>query len=261
LPIVDPVPRKEPPTLGIIVPRAVILNKDICAKQGFGALSEWNGQFSSASADQAFQAMASLGSNSIALTTRIWTDSRTGNDVLAVPAKTESDASLLAGFQKAHAAGLDVVFKPGITGLDGTISHRVWRRRISMRVLRVLQGRDRAPGRNCEQGGVASFAIGNEMSSLSGDAYRSYWTDIISSVRGVYHGEVTYSAATDEASKVSFWDQVDTIGINAYPPLDGQHDADGGRSRCTLGMRCRIIRITPRPSTTSRPSISFIRCR
>ena len=91
--------------------------------QGFGALSEWNGQFSSASADQAFQAMASLGSNSIALTTRIWTDSRTGNDVLAVPDKTESDASLLAGFQKAHAAGLDVVFKPGITGLDGTISH------------------------------------------------------------------------------------------------------------------------------------------
>ncbi len=34
--------------------------------QGFGALSEWNGEFSSASADQAFQAMASLGSNSIA---------------------------------------------------------------------------------------------------------------------------------------------------------------------------------------------------
>jgi hypothetical protein len=41
--------------------------------QGFGALSEWNGQFSSASADQAFQTIASLGSNSIELTDRIWT--------------------------------------------------------------------------------------------------------------------------------------------------------------------------------------------
>ena len=36
--------------------------------QGFGALSEWNGQFSSLSANQAFQTIASLGSNSIELT-------------------------------------------------------------------------------------------------------------------------------------------------------------------------------------------------
>ncbi|WP_441229495.1 glycoside hydrolase family 113 [Tardiphaga sp. 215_C5_N2_1] len=186
--------------------------------QGFGALSEWNGQFSSASADQAFQAMASLGSNSIALTTRIWTDSRTGNDVLAVPDKTESDASLLAGFQKAHAAGLDVVFKPGITGLDGTISHSLAPSDVDA-FFASYKAEIVHLAEIAEQGNVASFAIGNEMSSLSGEAYRSYWTDIIGAVRGVYHGEVTYAAATDEASKVSFWDQVDTIGINAYPPL------------------------------------------
>jgi Ca2+-binding RTX toxin-like protein len=186
--------------------------------QGFGALSEWNGQFSSASADQAFQAMASLGSNSIALTTRIWTDSRTGNDVLAVPAKTESDESLLAGFQKAHAAGLDVVFKPGITGLDGTISHSLAPSDVDA-FFASYKAEIVHLAEIAEQGDVASFAIGNEMSSLSGDAYRNYWTDIIGAVRGVYHGEVTYAAATDEASKVSFWDQVDTIGINAYPPL------------------------------------------
>jgi len=186
--------------------------------QGFGALSEWNGQFSSTSADQAFQEMASLGSNSIALTTRIWTDSRTGNDVLAVPAKTESDESLLAGFQKAHAAGLDVVFKPGITGLDGTISHSLAPSDVDA-FFASYKAEIVHLAEIAEQGDVASFAIGNEMSSLSGEAYRSYWTDIIGAVRSVYHGEVTYAAATDEASKVSFWDQLDTIGINAYPPL------------------------------------------
>lgn len=186
--------------------------------QGFGALSEWNGQFSSASADLAFQEMASLGSNSIALTTRIWTDSRTGNDVLAVPAKTESDESLLAGFQKAHAAGLDVVFKPGITGLDGTISHSLAPSDVDA-FFASYKAEIVHLAEIAEQGDVASFAIGNEMSSLSGEAYRSYWTDIIGAVRGVYHGEVTYAAATDEASRVSFWDQLDTIGINAYPPL------------------------------------------
>jgi hypothetical protein len=30
---------------------------------------------------------------------------------------------------------------------------------------------------------------------------------------------LTYSAATDEASHVSFWGQLDTIGVNTYPPL------------------------------------------
>jgi hypothetical protein len=70
-----------------------------------------------------------------------------------------------------------------------------------------------------QEGGVATFAIGNEMGSLTGEQYRSYWTDIISSVREVYHGDITYAAATDEASKVSFWDEVDTIGVNTYPPL------------------------------------------
>src|SRR5258707_10267475 len=87
--------------------------------QGFGALSEWNGQFSSASANQAFQTIASLGSNSIELTARIWTQTGTTNSVTADPAKTESDASLLAGFQAAHAAGLSVVFKAAISPLNG----------------------------------------------------------------------------------------------------------------------------------------------
>ena len=70
-----------------------------------------------------------------------------------------------------------------------------------------------------QAGGVATFAIGNEMSSLSGQPYRGYWTDLISAVREVYQGELTYAAATDEALKVSFWDQLDLIGVNTYPPL------------------------------------------
>ena len=186
--------------------------------QGFGALSEWNGQFGSASAAQAFQNVASLGSNSVALTVRIWADSKTGSTVIAHPDKTESDASLLAGFQAAHAAGLDVVFKPGITGLDSTISSSLAPADVdaffASYKAEIVHLADIA-----EQGGVATFAIGNEMSKLSGAQYLPQWTDLISAVRSVYHGELTYSAATDEASKVSFWSQLDTISVNTYPPL------------------------------------------
>jgi hypothetical protein len=186
--------------------------------QGFGALSEWNGQFSSASATQAFQTIAALGSNSIELTARIWTQTGTTDTVIADPAKTESDASLLAGFQAAHADGLSVVFKAAISPLDGTPTSSMAPADVGA-FFASYQAEIVHLATIAQEGGVETFAIGNEMSSLSGPQYRGYWTDLIAAVRQVYHGELTYAAATDEASKVSFWDQLDTIGVNTYPPL------------------------------------------
>jgi hypothetical protein len=186
--------------------------------QGFGALSEWNGQFSSASADQAFQTIASLGSNSVELTARIWTDSHTSTDVIADPQKTESDASLLAGFQAAESAGLSVVFKAAISPLDGSPTYSLAPSDVAT-FFANYKAEIVHLATIAQEGGVATFAIGNEMGSLTGPQYRAYWTDIISAVRQVYHGDITYAAATDEASHVSFWDRVDTIGVNTYPPL------------------------------------------
>jgi len=190
--------------------------------QGFGALSEWNGQFSSASAKQAFQKIASLGSNSIELTARIWTQTGTSTVVFAEPTKTESDASLLASFQAAHDAGLSVLFKAALSTLNGT--------RVSSLAPADVAGFFASYKAEivhlatiAQAGGVEMFAIGNEMSSLSGGQYRGYWTDLIAAVREVYHGELTYAAATDEATHVSFWDQLDTIGVNTYPPLTASH--------------------------------------
>jgi hypothetical protein len=186
--------------------------------QGFGALSERNGQFSTASANQAFQSIASLGSNSVELTTRIWTQNGTSNSVLADPLKTESDASLLAGFHAAQAAGLSVVFKAALSSLNGTPVSGLAPADASAFFASYAAEIVHLAG-IAQAGGVQVFAIGNEMSSLSGQPYRGYWTDLISAVRQVYHGELTYAAATDEASHVGFWDQLDLIGVNTYPPL------------------------------------------
>src|SRR5260370_330038 len=140
------------------------------------------------------------------------------NSVIADPAKTESDASLLAGFQAAQAAGLSVVFKAAISALDGTPTSGLAPADIGA-FFASYKAEIVHLASIAQAGGVATFAVGNEMSSLSGSQYRSYWTDLISAFREVYHGELTYAAATDEASKVSFWDQLDTIGVNTYPPL------------------------------------------
>jgi len=186
--------------------------------QGFGALSEWNGQFSSASAAAAFQSIASTGANSIELSPRIWTQTGTSSSVFADPAKTESDASLAASIETAHADGLSVVLKPEITGLDGTSSGSLHPSDVAA-FFASYKSEIVHLATLAQQNGVETLALGNEMSSLSGVAYLPYWSDIISAVRAVYHGDLTYAAATDEASKVSFWGELDTIGVNTYPPL------------------------------------------
>jgi hypothetical protein len=191
--------------------------------QGFGALSEWNGQFSSASASRAFQTIAALGSNSIELTARIWTQTETSTSVIADPAKTESDASLLASFQAAHADGLSVVFKAAISPLNGIPTYKMAPTGVGT-FFASYKAEIVHLATIAQAGGVETFAIGNEMSSLSSAQYRPYWTDLISAVRQVYHGELTYAAATDESSRVSFWDQLDTIGVNTYPPLTNSNN-------------------------------------
>src|SRR4051812_7423242 len=187
--------------------------------QGFGALSEWNGQVSSLSARMAMQQMVASGANSIGIAPRIWTATASSNTVTAESAKTESDTSLVQGIGNAHAAGLSVVLKPNISTLDGSGGASALAPSDVAAFFASYKAEIVHLADIAQQTGVEVVAIGNEMSSLSGAQYQSYWNDIISSVRAVYHGELTYAAATDEASKVSFWNELDSIGVNTYPPL------------------------------------------
>ena len=46
-----------------------------------------------------------------------------------------------------------------------------------------------------------------------------YWKELISNIREVYKGKLTYAANWDEFKRVSFWKDIDYIGIDAYFPL------------------------------------------
>ncbi|MCA6115016.1 calcium-binding protein [Bradyrhizobium sp. WSM 1738] len=186
--------------------------------QGFGFLSNYNGAFVTSSALAAMKAIAGTNANSIEFAPRLFMQTRTSNDVFAHPAKTESDANILQAMANAQALGLSVTLKPMVSALDGGLAY-------------VLNPSDPASfflsykrqmvhmAELAEQADVSIFVIGNELGKISGPEYRSYWVDLIDSIRAVFHGEITYAAATDEAINVSFWDKVDVIGINAYPPL------------------------------------------
>jgi len=63
------------------------------------------------------------------------------------------------------------------------------------------------------------LSIGAELDQLTGPQYLSYWTEIITAVRQVFTGALTYSASWSTASEVSFWSQLNYEGIDCYVPL------------------------------------------
>ena len=52
------------------------------------------------------------------------------------------------------------------------------------------------------------------------------WRRIVSEVRRVYSGRLTYAANWDRLDRVPFWDAGDWIGVQAYFPLTDRPDPD-----------------------------------
>ncbi|WP_454628568.1 glycoside hydrolase family 113 [Bradyrhizobium cenepequi] len=191
--------------------------------EGFGLPSNYNGAFVTSAARDAMQAIADTNANSIELAPRLFTNTRNSDDVFADPGKTESDANILQAIASAQALGLSVSLKPMVSALDGSLANALTPSDPAA-FFASYKAEMVHMAELAQQAGVSMLSIGNELSKVSGPEYRDYWVDIIDSVRAVYHGEITYAAATDEAINVSFWDKVDVIGINAYPPLTTERD-------------------------------------
>lgn len=65
---------------------------------------------------------------------------------------------------------------------------------------------------------VETFCIGTELGRFI-ENRPQYWSELIDTIRTVYHGKLTYAANWDDYEKVPFWNKLDYIGIDAYFPL------------------------------------------
>ncbi|MDH5366801.1 MAG: hypothetical protein OEW67_07430, partial [Cyclobacteriaceae bacterium] len=68
---------------------------------------------------------------------------------------------------------------------------------------------------------VELFCIGTEYRKVA-TAQPDLWIDLIKKVRNIYTGKITYAANWDNYQKITFWDQLDYIGIDAYFPISDQ---------------------------------------
>jgi hypothetical protein len=62
------------------------------------------------------------------------------------------------------------------------------------------------------------FCIGTEFCAFV-EARPQFWKQLITDVRKIFSGKITYAANWDTYDKCSLWSQVDYIGIDAYFPL------------------------------------------
>ena len=69
-----------------------------------------------------------------------------------------------------------------------------------------------------EEYGVQTFCIGTEF-KISTARREEFWRNLIKEIRAVYGGKLTYAANWDEYKHITFWDDLDYIGVDAYFPL------------------------------------------
>lgn len=66
--------------------------------------------------------------------------------------------------------------------------------------------------------GVELFCIGTEMKRTALEK-PEFWRRLIKKVRAVYQGPLVYAANWDSYNQITFWDDLDYIGVDAYFPL------------------------------------------
>ena len=184
----------------------------------------WGPVWGSSDMARSLEELKALGVEWVAIHPYAWL--RKNGEVESRPAR-ELDF-LPRAVQLADAAGLQLFWKPHL-GYWGSFTWRgdiafgddetAWQRFFEgYRVFIVDQARF------AQAAGVKLFAVGVEYEKTTGR--ETEWRRIITAVREVYQGKITYAANWNTLERVPFWDAVDLIGVHAYFPLSGVADPD-----------------------------------
>jgi hypothetical protein len=73
--------------------------------------------------------------------------------------------------------------------------------------------------KNCD-----GMVIATELKQITGAEYKSYWVNYINNIRSKFSGKLCYAANWDEYQNVSFWSNLDNIGIDMYTTISAEPD-------------------------------------
>lgn len=175
--------------------------------------------------------------------------------------RSMSTEHIAAEVKAAHAIGIKVTMKPHIWSRDfwrgeqwhGTVdqptpeAHALWwadYRAMSLHWARF-----------CEDHRVEVFCIGTELVKMTAQ-YPDEWRTLITDIRAVYNGKVTYAAHWyAELNEITFWDALDFVGVSAYFPLE----APAGATKAELVTAWEPHKVSlARLATRTGKSIAFM---
>lgn len=180
------------------------------------------GAYSEPDADLALEHLRATGANWISLIVTQYQDGILSTDIRA-SAQTPTDADVQHVIAVAHRLGLKVMLKPhvdlrnddprysrSLIGIAFTPSRwPIWFASYRAFINRYA---DLAQAYGADQ-----FCVGTELDSSIGRV--ADWRAVIRDVRGRYRGPLTYASNWTVAPFVGWWDALDFIGVDAYPPL------------------------------------------
>jgi hypothetical protein len=172
-----------------------------------------------AKAERIIDYAISLHANSIAVTFPFFTYGPTSNTVYAKPGVTPSPAHIAAFLAVAAKANIRVTLRP-VLDEDALVSANLqdWRGSIQPRSRAAWFRSYRAfllPYVSAaQQGHAATFVMGTELESLEGSPE---WPGLVSSLRSVYTGQLTYDENYDEFAWNTAKPPVPTHNVDAYP--------------------------------------------
>jgi len=167
--------------------------------------------------------LKSLGSNAITLVPYSYMRDPKKPSAFPIPqsAGSENDASIIHSIYHAHQKGLKVLLKPQVW-----VGRNSWPGDVEMQSEEDWEVffenyyrwiRHYALMASIHH--VEALCLGVEFSKATMQ-HPEKWEEIITEIRKLYKGPITYSANWgEEFEKLAFWDKLDYIGISCYYPL------------------------------------------
>jgi hypothetical protein len=192
--------------------------------KGVTHVSWWQGEYSTAAGAASQDAIAATGSTWAGLLVTQYMATK-GSNTIGSTVQTPTDTDLVAAINELHSKGFKVMLKPHVDVSDGSWRGQIaptdvaaWFQSFTTFITHYAQ--------LAQSNAVEMLCFGTEYATMTGSANHTAWHNVIVGIRAVYGGKIAYAAgaayAGDEFTSVSFWDEVDVIGLDAYFPLTNQ---------------------------------------
>ena len=176
--------------------------------------------FNTSAVTGALQRLHDDGVNWISIQVAWYQNNNSSNVISPSSTQTPTDASVTQLIKLAHQDGMRVFLNPFINSLQGSGWQALFH---PTNVAAWFQSYDNYLehyAKLAQADHVDLFAIGDEFDSMDTvPAYRPYWVQAVHVTRQYYHGPVTYGADYTNYQSVTFWNQLNEVGVDAYFPL------------------------------------------